>query len=340
MLTKETQVEISVLHRQGKSIREISRETGCSRNTVRTVLRGQNEGVYGPREGRPRKLDAYRTYIGSRIAAAAGRKLALPATVLLRELQERGYDGGITQLREYAATLWPVQPAMEIVRFETPPGKQMQIDFVVFRRGERPLRAFTSELGYSRFSYVEFTDNERCETLIACLERAFEFFGGVPQHILCDNPKTIVLERDAYAEGVHRYHPRLLDFTKHYGTAIKLCAPYRPQTKGKVERFHRYVRESFFEPLQSLHTDPIEVAHANREVRAWLEQTANPRIHATLKERPCDRFLLEQPTLSALPPNYCIQEQQTTPARILMPVPVESMQHPLAIYDELVEGMW
>jgi transposase len=85
----------------------------------------------------------------------------------------------------------PVEP---IVRFETDPGKQLQIDFVDFRRGLLPLRAFTAELAYSRYAFVEFADNERTETLVACLERALEFFGGITEHVLCDNPKTIVIE--------------------------------------------------------------------------------------------------------------------------------------------------
>jgi transposase len=177
-----------------------------------------------------------------------------------------------------------------VIRFETAPGQQLQIDFVVLRRGVSPLRAFTAELGYSRYPFVEFTDNERTETLIACLERAFHWFGGVPLHVLCDNPKSIVIERDAYDDGKHKYNGKLLDFAKHCGFRIKLYAPYRAQSKNKVERFHRYFRESFFNPLQSRHAEPVDVALSNREVIPWLRDVAGKRIHATLKERPIDRF--------------------------------------------------
>ncbi len=167
-----------------------------------------------------------------------------------------------------------------------------------------PLRAFTAELGYSRYAYVEFTDNERTETLARCLEGALAFFSGVPKHILCDNPKTIVIERNAYGDGQHRYNRHLLDLAKHYGVSIRLCAPYRAQTKGKVERFHRYLRESFFVPLQTAQTTPVDVATANREARLWLDEIANVRVHATLKERPVDRFAFERPELSILPLPY------------------------------------
>lgn len=327
-------MEIEVLHRQGKGIREIAREAGVARNTVRAVLRGEHDGHYGPRTLRPAKLDPYREYIGARIRGAG--KVVLSATVLLREIRALGYPGGITQLKEYVRSVEPAPACEPIVRFETQPGRQLQIDFVDFRRGPAPLRAFTAELGYSRYAYIEFTDNERTETLVACLEHALAFFGGVPRQILCDNPKTIVIKRHAYGEGEHCYNKYLLDVAKHYGVAIRLCAPYRAQTKGKVERFHRYLRESFFAPLQTAQSAPVDVTMANREGRIWLDEIANVRIHATLKERPVDRFIRERPTLQALPLPYSgrrIVLGRT--AAIAVPMPVESLQHPLTVYDML-----
>jgi transposase len=210
MLHKEIQVEIQVLHRQGKGIRAIVRETGIARNTIRAILAGESDGHYGPRQPRPTKIDAHKGYLQERIEAAG--KIRLPATVLLREIRGQGYDGGITQLKEYLREIRPAPPDEPVVRFETEPGRQLQIDFVVFRRGDVPLRAFTAALGYSRYSYVEFTANESGMTLVACLERALHYFGGVPMHVLCDNPKTIVIERNAYGDGLHRYPEGLARF--------------------------------------------------------------------------------------------------------------------------------
>jgi transposase len=322
MLTKELQVEIDVLHRQGKGIREIARDAGVSRNTVRAVLRGEHDGQYGPRLPRPSKLDPYKEYVRNRLSSAG--KETLRATVLLCEIRAQGYAGGITQLKEHLCAIRP--------------GQQLQIDFVDFRRGPSPLRAFTAELGYSRYAYVEFTDNERTETLARCLEGALAFFDGVPKHILCDNPKTIVIERNAYGEGEHRYNRHLLDVAKHYGVSIKLCAPYRAQTKGKVERFHRYLRESFFVPLQTAQTTLVDVATANREVRTWLNEIANVRTHATLKERPRDRFAFEHKVLAALPLPYAGRRLAlATSSAIAVPLPVESLQRPLAVYELFAE---
>jgi len=327
-------VEIDVLHRQGKGIREIARETGIARNTVRAILRDEHRGGYAQREPRPTKLDPYTAYLSDRLQRAG--KVQLHATVLLREVRDLGYDGGITQLKEYLRLIRPAIEPEPVVRFETEPGKQLQIDFVVFRRGKLPLRAFTAELGYSRYACVEFTDNERTETLAACLERALQFFDGVPEQILCDNPKTVVIERNAYGDGKHRYNPYLLDLAKHYGLALKLCAPYRAQTKGKVERFHRYLRGSFFNPLQAGQNELVDVVQANHDVLPWLHEIANVRIHATLKERPADRFAIERAALRALPLPYGGSRSEAQEARqLIVPTPIESLQHPLATYDAL-----
>jgi transposase len=335
MLTKESQVEIEVLHRQGKSIREIVRETGLSRNTVRRVLRGEHDERYGPRRHQPSKLGPYQDYLRSRVEQAGS--VRLHATVLHREIVARGFSGGVRAVQRFLETIRPPAEPEPIVRFETPPGRQLQIDFVDFRRGPLALRAFTAELGFSRYPYVEFTDNERAETLIACLERALQYFGGVPEQVLCDNPKTIVIKRDAYGDGLHRYNPKLLDFAKHYGLDIKLCSPYRAQTKGKVERFHRYLRGSFFNPLQTQHADPVDVALANREVRIWLHEVASRRIHATLGERPIDRFARERDALRPLPLPYGGHARQLVDAGIAVPIPVESLQHPLSVYEAIAK---
>lgn len=178
MLTKEDQVEIHVLRRQGKGIREIARETGLSRNTIRAVVRGEADERYGPRRPTPSILEPYADYLRARLARAGD--IQLNATVLHHEIAERGFAGSVWVVRRFLRAVRPRPEPEPINRFETPPGKQLRIDFVVFRRGSSPLRAFTAELGYSRYPYVEFTDNERAETLIACLERAFHWFGGVP----------------------------------------------------------------------------------------------------------------------------------------------------------------
>ncbi|MBV6307211.1 helix-turn-helix domain-containing protein, partial [Candidimonas humi] len=137
MLTQEQAVEIKVLARRGVGIREIAKQMGCSRNTVRRYLREAQTQQYGPRQARPTKLDPYKDYLRSRVEAA--RPHWIPAVVLHREIQEQGYLGGLTQLKVFINGL-RAQPAdSPVVRFETPPGQQMQADFTHIRRGRDPL---------------------------------------------------------------------------------------------------------------------------------------------------------------------------------------------------------
>ncbi len=267
----------------------------------------------------------------------------IPATSLLEEIQNQGYEGGITRLRQFLANYKPASaPAEPDNRFETAPGKQMQVDWVVFRRGKNRLSAFVATMGYSRASFVEYVSDEKIETLLACHEHAFEYFEGVPKQVLYDNMKTVVIERDGYGEGNHKLNPLFLDFAKHWGFVPKLCQPYRARTKGKVERFNRYLRRTFHVTLASrLKMSGIELDKdtANVEVRRWLRETANVRIHATTREQPEKLLKAEQPHLQALPPSYTgvsLREESLTKPILHVVTP---LQRPLSFYDQLVAAV-
>ena len=337
MLKVEEQMELVVLKKHGESIRSLTRSTGRSRNTVRRYLRGgEAAATRKPAPKRVEKLDAFKDYIAGRMAAAAPDRI--PATVLLREIQPRGYTGGISQLKIFVRGLVPVAAAEPVVRFETEPGQQMQADWATVGRGSEKLKVFIATLGWSRMAYVEFCDDERVETLIACHERAFLAFGGVPHEVLYDNMKTVVLERNTYGRGAHRFHPGFLDFIKHAGALPRLCQPYRAQTKGKVERFIGYLKRSFWVPfvatMRQAGLTPDKHA-ANAAVARWTREVANARVHATTQEVPAERLLIEQPKLQTLPALY-----SGRPARV--PVPprkqIVGYQHPLSMYQDLLPG--
>jgi transposase len=231
MLTVEEQMELEVLKKHGASIRELARTTGRSRNTVRRYLREGEFAVVrklGPK--RPEKLDLYKDDIIERLKAAAPDRI--PATVLFREIRARGYDGGETRLKQFVRGLAPAALPELVVRFETAPGEQMQADWATVGRGGDKLKVFIATLGWSRTAYVEFCEDEQVETLIACHENAFVAFGGVAREVLFDNMKTVVLERNTYGRGAHRFHPGFLDYARHAGFLPRLCQPYRAQTKG------------------------------------------------------------------------------------------------------------
>ena len=145
----------------------------------------------------------------------------------------------------------------------------------------------------------------------------------------------MVLERDAYGDGRHRFHPQLLQLAKDCGFAIRLCRPYRAKTKGKVERFNRYLRSSFWVPLKARFAASgltVDAETANVEVARWLADVANTRVHGELKERPVDRWQAERPHLL---PYHGVVNLAPRPGR-RVPAPIESLQHPLSTYDALV----
>lgn len=333
MVGEELAVEIRVLAKHGMGVREIAREVGASRNTVRRYLRDPEAVRYKSRPPRPGKLAGHEAYVAERVAAAAPERLA--ATVLLRELRERGYEGGYTVLKEHLARLRPEAAAGPVVRFETAPGEQMQVDWAAIRRGADRLSVFVATLGWSRAAYVEFVADERLDTLLAAHERAFAFFGGVPRGVLYDNMRTVVLERDRYGAGQHRFHPGFLDFAGHRGFRPRLCRPHRACTKGEVERFIRYLRGSFWVPLASRMAAEgvaVDAAAANLAAQRWLREVANARVHATTGAVPAERLGEERAALRPVPPPY---PGRGLPAMPSPRQPIVGLQHPLSVYDML-----
>lgn len=219
MLVLEQVMEIKILGKQGKSLRRIACEAGLSVNTVRKYLKHEGEIRYRKNVKRVEKVDLYKEYLKNRVSSAGSLKLC--GTVLFREIKELGYKGGITQLRLYLRQIKPAKPREEVVRFETLPGRQMQVDWAEIRKGKDFLAAFVATMGYSRASYVRFVDSEKLESLVECHKEAFEYFGGVPHEILYDNMKTVIIERDGYGLGKHRFNsgmtlPGIMDSSSNY----------------------------------------------------------------------------------------------------------------------------
>lgn len=330
-------MEIRIRARQGQSLKQIARDLGVSINTVRRYIRQPEAQRYGPRAARPCKLDAFKAYLEARVAAA--RPHWIPATVLLRELQARGYTGGVSQLKAWLAPMKAQTPA-PVVRYETAPGVQMQADFTTIRRGREPLKAFVATLGFSRATAVRFTENETSATLLACLEDAFAYFGGVPQEVLFDNMAAVITERDAYGTGRHRWHGALLSLAEHYGFKPRVCRPYRAQTKGKVERFNGYLKGSFVVPLAASLKSAglrLDVTLANAHVGRWLDEVAHRRVHGTTGETPLSRLELERGSLLPLPARRLSPVLVSRPLPLVLAPPYEGLQHPLTAYDALLE---
>jgi len=127
--------------------------------------------------------------------------------------------------------------------------------------------------------------------------------------------------------------------SRDLGFAVRLCRPYRAKTKGKVERFNRYLRESFYNPLVTRLQPrmPLDVDTANVEVLKWLREVANVRKHATTDCRPLDRLPAEQARMLPYEPAL-VPLEPAAAVRVCTPLPVESLQHPLSVYGELLNA--
>src|SRR6202035_2588342 len=222
-------------------IREIARTVGIARNTVRRYLRGKQEAI--PRPKRISKLDPYKAQIRQWIA----EDHLYNCETMLGRLQEQAYTGSLSLLKGHVHALRPHKVGHQPVqRYETKPGEQMQFDWGEFHYEKdgspRKLYGFTAILGYSRMRFVTFV--KRCDTptMIRCLMEAFEYFGGLTKTALTDRMKSVLLEME---ENKPRWNPRFADFMVSIAVAARVCKPYTPQTKGKVERTVKHVKKSF-----------------------------------------------------------------------------------------------
>ena len=216
------------LHRQGVSISVIARRAGLDRKTVRRyIARGLEPPVYGPRKPRVRQLQRFENYLRERVTAfpeLTGRRL-------YRELRDIGYTGSYSVLTDFLRDIRPPAAPEFECRFETPPGRQAQVDFGHFRTAftdepstERVVWLFSFVLGHSRMLWGRFVPHQDLPTLLRCHAGAFEALGGVPEQILYDRMRT-VFSREDPASGHIVYNPTLVAFARHYGYLLKACRP-------------------------------------------------------------------------------------------------------------------
>ena len=286
--------ELYELSGEGRSMRAIARELGISRTTVRRYVRSPEVPKPKPRAKRGSKLDPYTEYIDGRLLDGLYN-----CVVLLREIRELGYQGGYSTLKSYVHRRRRPRQPKATVRFETGPGEQAQVDwgvlsYIAENGRRRRMWAFVMVLGFSRAIYVELVRRADVATFIRCHINAFEYFGGVPRGCLYDNAKVVVIERDE--DGRHEFNSRMEDFARRVGFDLRLCRPYRAQTKGKVESGVKYVRRNFWPSARF--TDDSDL---NRQALEWCEVVANERVHGTTGEVPKRMLEVERASLGALP---------------------------------------
>jgi transposase len=285
--------------------RRIARELGVSRNTVKNYLEAGGWRPYR-QPARSKRLDGQESWLQERFGRHRGN-----ADVIRQELAAE--KGIVVSLRTIERAVRPYRrelaaQARATARFETAPGKQLQIDF-----GERLVEIggskvkvflFVATLGYSRRLHVRAFRNERQESWFAGLESAFASFGGVTEEVLFDNPRALVVEHDAATRSV-TFNEKLVAFAKHWGFRPRACAPYRARTKGKTENGVGYVKKNAIAGRSFVSWEAFE-AH----LEAWTREVAELRIHGTTGEAPIARFVRDE--AKALKPIVGIPPFRTT----------------------------
>jgi len=277
------------LHALGWGTKKIAAEVGCARNTVKRYLA---QGRWAPKapQPRPKALDSLGPWLEERFYRHAGN-----ADVVRQDLlQEHGLAVSLRTVERAVAPLRQalLAAARATTRFETAPGEQLQIDF-----GERKVLIagvpekrflFVATLGYSRRCHVRVFRHERQSVWLEGLESAFRHFGGVPETVLLDNARALVLDPRRDGQPA-RFHPRLLAVASHGGIRPVACAPYRARTKGKDERGVGYVKHNAIAG-HDFASDAALEAH----LVAWTRAVADVRVHGTTGEPPLERFLRDE----------------------------------------------
>jgi transposase len=284
----DTLVLLKHLLEQGLTKSAIAARLTVSRRMIYYLIKtGQlDRDLSAPAPARTRtpaaaKLAPYKAIVTTRLTTYP----ELSAVRLFDECRAAGYDGGLTQLKVFVRQVRPRPEPEPIVRFETPPGHQAQVDFAEVRFPWGKRYALLVVLGYSRLLWVKFYPRQTMATVISGLEEAFAYFGGVPAELLFDQMKAVIIDDQRADGGKLLENPEFLRFAAHWSFRIRACRPYRAQTKGKVERPVGYLRDNFVYGREFLGDGDLDGQRLH-----WLDATANVRIHGTTKEAPRVRF--------------------------------------------------
>jgi transposase len=280
---------------QAKGLRqwEIAETLGVTERTVRNYLKAPPRKK--ERKKRASKLDPYRSTVRAIIEENPHYNIEL----LFEKLVASGYQGKTSILRDCAAKIRKRVLTEAVIRFETMPGQQAQVDWKEFGMQEvngrqQKLYAFVMALGYSRMPYIQFTADMKTDTLRACHIDAFKYFGGVPKEILYDNMRTAFVPDN---DGNFKASRALSELASHYGFVPKRCRVRRPQTKGKVERTIGYLSGNFWARIKTEGTSLVDL---NESVLEWIDVVKDKAIGGMNQTR-AERFCEEKGHFLPLP---------------------------------------
>jgi len=285
----EIWMEIRTDYQKGLSYSELGRKYSIDRRTAKKYAMSDSRPEYVLTESKPSKLDPYKHQIVIWLEEAP-----YSAMRIFEKVKEYGFEGSYSVVKQFVRGKKEQFNEQATVRFETMPGLQGQVDWAFFEKHTvmegneaKKLYCFLMILGYSRMRYIEFVTDMSTDTLIRCHLNAFRYFGGYPEEIVYDNMKQVVVKRLLKQEE-STLNRQFEDFAGYYGFRPILCRPYRGQTKGKIERTVRYVRENF---MLGIRYDSL--ADLNGKALAWCNKV-NAQEHGTTGKIPFDQLKNER----------------------------------------------
>jgi transposase len=294
-------MELRADYQKGLNYSELGRRYNVDRRTAKKYALSESRPVYSLTDSKPSKLDPYKEQIVFWLEEAP-----YSAMRIWEKVTEQGFDGSYSVVKHFVRGKKEQLNEQATIRFETVAGQQGQVDWAYFEDyhvkedGEsKKLYCFLMILGYSRMRYIEFVTDMSTDTLIRCHVNAFRYFGGYPEEILYDNMKQVVIKRLMKQEE-STLNRQFEDFAGFYGFKPILCRPYRGQTKGKIERTVRYVRENLMVGIRYSSLNDL-----NGQALAWCNKV-NGQEHGTTGEIPFERMKRER--LNPLVREYIIDK--------------------------------
>jgi transposase len=299
-------LEARLLKEQGMKQIHIADHFGVTERTIRNWLSDlenpEKLKVLAPLK-RKTKLDPFKEVVKNFVINDPHCNCEL----VFEKIKLMGYLGQISRLRDYMAIIRREELSRIALTFETLPAQQAQVDwkecgkFDLGNGQKTKIYAFVMILGYSRRTFVHLTTSMNSANVLACHQKAFEYFGGVPKEILYDNMKTAFI-----FNGSEWYvNPKLRAFAAECGFKARRCKIYCPWTKGKVERFNGFISRNL---LPRLERENQSLDELNQQVTAWVQTQVDPRIIQAFGESRMDRFAREKELLGALSEGLDISE--------------------------------
>jgi transposase len=275
-------MEMNVLHRHGWTVSQLAKEFGISRTTVYKELASETPRRYAERAQPTALSEAQARHVERRLTVCPG----IRATILHHELrQDYGYEGSYVA---FARHLRPLRPAMvkdPEIRFETDPGWQTQADWALcglwpLGRERAELSALVTILGYSRMPAIRFASDRTRPTTLSRLATCLDDLGGLTREVLTDRDPAFCI--GSTSDGRAILAPEWVEMCDLLGVVPKACKPYRAQTKGKVERMVRELKEGFL-PWLSGRLLPPEPGLFDYDlmVQQWIHEMVLKRRHRT-----------------------------------------------------------